>query len=194
MKSLLVYILLGSFTSSCAQQKDMFSMDIEKNIFRISATFIVPDDEGWRLSFSYEREIRRPFTFFIAAGPSFSSRAKETGELAIYGYMGAEFRYYFNLMHRIKKEKTVRNFSATYLALQQNLFSGPIALINMPREYADKAKGLTFLNLGIQKQFNQGYLNIFLGPGLHFNDLEKGEWVLLDGFHAGISLGIVLFE
>lgn len=194
MKSFIVFILLGSVTSSCAQEKDMFSMDIEKNIFRASATFIVPDDEGWRLSFSYEREIRKPFTFLVAAGPSFSSRSAETVELAIYGYMCAEFRYYFNLMHRIKKEKTVRNFSATYLSIQENLFSGPIALINMSRENADKAKALTFLNLGIQKQFKQGYFNIFLGPGLHFNDLDKGEWVLVDDFHAGITLGIVLFE
>ena len=194
MKSLIVFILLGSVTSSCAQEKDMFSKDIEKNIFRASLTFIAPDDEGWPLTFSYEREIRKPFTIIAGAGPSFRGTFNETGEYAIHGYLSAEFRYYFNLMHRIKKEKTVRNFSATYLSLEESLFSGPIALINLSHENAAEGKARTFLNLGLQKQFKQNYLNIFLGPGLHFNNLQKGEWVLIDDFHVGITFGIVLFE
>jgi hypothetical protein len=64
----------------------------------------------------------------------------------------------------------------------------------MLRGNAAEGKARTFLNLGLQKQFKQTYLNIFLGPGLHFNDLDKGEWVLIEDFHAGISFGLVLFE
>ena len=180
--------------SSSAQEKDLFSNYIEKNVFRVTFTLIVPDNEGWPLVFSYEREIRKPFTIVLGAGPSFNATLNEQGEMAVHGYASVELRYYFNLMHRIKKEKTVKNFSATYLALQESLFSGPIVLINMLSGNAAEGKARTFLNLGIQKQFRQNYLNLYLGPGLHFNDLDKGEWVLIDDFHVGISIGIVLFE
>jgi len=172
----------------------MFSKDIEKNIFKASLTYIVPDDEGWPLLFSYEREICKPFTIVVGAGLSFRGSSNEKGEFAIHGFLSAEFRYYFNLIHRIKKEKTVRNFSATYLSLQESLFSAPIALMNISSENAGQGKARTFLNLGLQKQFKQKYLNLFLGPGLHFNDLDKGEWVLIDDFHVGITFGFVLFE
>jgi hypothetical protein len=172
----------------------MFSKDIEKNVFRAFFTCIIPDDEGWPLLFSYEREIRKPFTIVIGAGPSFRGTLNETGEFELHSFASAEFRYYFNLMHRIKKEKTVRNFSASYLSIQESLLSGPVALMNISSENAAKGKARTFLNLGIQKQYRKGYLNLFLGPGLHFNDLEKGEWVLIEDFHVGITFGFVLFE
>ena len=172
----------------------MFSKDIAKNIFRASFTCVTPDDQGWPLTFSYEREIRKPFTVVIGTGPTFRGTSNGTGELAIHGFVSAEFRYYFNLLHRIKKERTVRNFSATYLSLQESLISGPVALINVSSENAVKGKARTFLNLGLQKQFKQNFFNIFLGPGLHFDDLEKGEWVLIDDFHVGITFGFVLFE
>src|SRR4030095_12021393 len=146
-------ILLVSFTYSYAQEKDMFAKDIEKNIFRASFTCIFPDDEGWPLTFSYEREIRKPFTLVLGAGPSFRGTSNESGELAIHGFVSVEFRYYLNLMHRIKKEKPVRNFSAAYLSLQESLFSGPVALVNMQSRNAAEGKARTFLNLGLQKQF-----------------------------------------
>jgi hypothetical protein len=172
----------------------MFSKDIEKNVFRAFFTCIIPDDEGWPFLFSYEREIRKPFTIVAGTGLSFRGTLNETGEFELHGFVSAEFRYYFNLMHRIKKEKTVRNFSATYLSIQESFLSGPVALMNISSENAAKGKISTFLNLGLQKQYRKGYFNLFLGPGLHFNDLEKGEWVLIDGFHVGISFGFVLFE
>lgn len=97
-------------------------------------------------------------------------------------------------MHRIKKEKTVRNFSATYLAIQESLFSGPVALVNMLSTNSAEGKARTFLNLGLQKQFKQNYFNLYPGPGLHFNELDKGEWVMIDDFHVGITFEFVLFE
>lgn len=194
MKYLIVLILFAAGTASRAQEKDMFSKDIEKNIFRASLATIVPDDEGWPLLFSYEREIYRPFTIVAGIGPSFRPGSVEEGEYAIHGFASIELRYYFNLMHRVKKERTVRNFSATYLSLQESLISGPIALMNVSSENAANGKARTFFNLGIQKQFKQKFINLFLGPELHFNDLEKGEWMMIDGFHAGITFGFVLFE
>jgi hypothetical protein len=194
MKILTASIFLTLAIFCQAQEKDMFSKDIERNIFRASFTLIAPDDEGSPFLFSYEREIKRPFTIVIGAGPSFRATSKDDGELAIHGFASAEFRYYFNLMHRIKKEKTVRNFSATYLSIQESLFSGPIALVNVLSTHAAEGKARTFLNLGIQKQYKQGFLNLYFGPGLHFSGLEKGAWVLIEDFHVGLTLGFVLFE
>jgi len=187
-------MLFCAATYSRAQEKDMFSKDIEKNIFRASFTTIAPHDEGWPFLFSYEREIHRPFAIVAGIGPSFRISFAGQDELAIHGLATIELRYYFNLLHRIKNEKTVRNFSATYLSLQESLFSGPIALFNVSSETAAKGQARTFFNLGIQKQYKQNFISIFLGPGLHFNDLEKGEWVMIDDFHVGFTFGFVLFE
>ena len=193
--TLITLFFTGLVISSYSQEKDLLSQSIQKNIFRASFTIILPDDEGWPLLFSYEREIIKPFTIALSIGPSFRGYTyDDEGELAIHGLALAELRYYFNLMHRLKKEKNVRNFSATYLSLQESLFSEPIALLNSTSADAADGKARTFLNLGIQKQFRQHYLNFYLGPGLHFNDLEKGEWVMIDDFHVGFSFGWVLFE
>lgn len=67
-------------------------------------------------------------------------------------------------------------------------------MLNMSSKNAAEGKARTFLNLGLQKQFKQRYFNLLLGPGLHFNDLGKGEWLMIDDFHVGITLGFVLFE
>lgn len=195
MRSFITLTFIAFGISSYAQQKDLFSKDIEKNIFRTTISFIAPDDEGLPILFSYEREIRKPFTIVLSIGPSFRGLLEDGSQkIAIHAFASAELRYYFNLLHRIKKERTVRNFSATYLSFQESLLSGPIALINTSSENASNRKAVTFLNLGLQKQYKQGYLNLFLGPGLHFNDLDKGEWVMIDDFHVGISFGFVLFE
>jgi hypothetical protein len=51
----------------------------------------------------------------------------------------------------------------------------------------------TFFNVGIQKQLKRGYINLFAGPTMIFND-EVGDWLTLDGGRIGITIGFVLFE
>jgi hypothetical protein len=188
-----IFFIISSIAAN-AQDNDRFARDIAKNIFRTTLTFIVPDDEGTPLLFSYERQLYKPITIVAGVGISLVSSINDESELAIHGFASIELRYYFNLMHRVKKEKYVRNFSATYLSLQESLFSGPIALIGVSSANASTGAARTFFNLGLQRQWKKYYLNIFLGPGLHFSGLEKGEWVLIEDFHAGISFGFVLFE
>ena len=172
----------------------MFYKDLSRNIFRASLSFIAPDDEGLPILFSYERTLLKPITLIVAGGISFGNLYKDEGAVAVHGFGSVEMRYYLNLKRRLKKDKYVRNYSAIYLGLQESFLSGPIALMGISRENAAKANARTFLNLGIEGQFKRKFVNIFLGPGLHFNDLEKGEWVLVEDFHVGLTLGFVLFE
>ena len=177
-----------------SRETDMFSSDIEKNIFRLT---LMAYDDGWPLTFSYEREIKKPFTVVLKAGPSFTVREfgpiDDPYQYCINVFASAEFRYYYNLRRRIRKEKKVRNFSGIYLSLEQNVRSGPIALINESRSEAVDASSGTFINIGYQKQFKQGYFNVFIGPKMNLTDLKQGI-VSADTFHFGIALGIVLFE
>lgn len=177
-----------------AQGPIPFEKNIRKNIFRTTFTYIIPGEEGSPLLFSYERQLYKPITLVTGAGFSLVASGNDQGELAIHTFASIELRYYFNLVHRLKKDKYVRNFSIPYLSVQESLFSGPIALIGISSTNASAGKARTFLNLGWQRQFKQHYLYLFLGPGLHFNDLEKGEWVMIDDFHVGIGFGIVLFQ
>ena len=190
----LFFFFMLSTVAAHAQDKNRFDMDIEKNIFRATLHYIVPEDEGAPLLFSYERRLGKPITIVAAGGISFVTSINDESELAIHSFASLELRYYFNLMHRIKKEKYVRNFSAPYLSLQQTFFSGPVALMGLSSANASTGKARTYFNLGWQRQLKRHYLNVFLGPGLYFNDLEKGEWMLIDDFHVGIGFGFVLFE
>jgi hypothetical protein len=187
-------ICLSASVPAIAQNDIPFAKDIERNIFRATFTYIVPNDEGAPLLFSWERQLYKPITLVAGAGTSFITSVNDEGELEIHGFASIELRYYFNLMHRLKKDKYVRNFSASYLSIQESLFSGPIALMGISGTNALTGQARTFLNIGWQRQFKQRYLHLFLGPGLHFNDLDKGEWIMIDDFHVGIGFGFVLFE
>jgi hypothetical protein len=47
-----------------------YNMQIKKDIFRLILTVAVPTDEDGTLTFSYERELKKPFTLVFKAGPS----------------------------------------------------------------------------------------------------------------------------
>ena len=155
------------------------------------------DDIGFPFTFSYEREIKRPFTFVMKAGPSFDiskfGPSDDPYQYSMNAFASAELRYYYNLKRRIRKAKTVRNFSGIYLALEQSVLSGPIIVINQSRTHATERSSGTFTNIGYQKQFKQSYFNAFLGAKINVSDLKEGI-LSADTYHIGIALGVVLFE
>jgi hypothetical protein len=177
-----------------SHNKDIHAMDISRNIFRVVINYSVPDDEGSGLILNYEHEIKRPFTFILKAGPTvhvggsdaFGNDDKFTFNLLAAG----ELRYYFTLLHRIKKEKPVQNFSGLYLSLEQYILSNPVALINEERKDAYEGSTGAFLQVGYQKQLGKFYLNAYVGPRLYGNDFGRGDRSL-NGFHGGIAIGIV---
>lgn len=180
------------------KETDRYAMDIEKNIFRLILTGLVPNDIGLPLTFSYEREIRKPFTTVLKAGPYFSRKAAEydyeADGYSMNGYASAELRYYINLMRRIRKQKPVRNFSAYYFSVEQMFLSKPLIVLNQSSNEGQEGRQGTYLNIGYQKQFNQGYFNVFCGPRLNVNGLFKEGLVEFPDFHVGIAIGAVLFE
>lgn len=169
---------------------DMFASDIEKNVFRLT---LMAYDDIYPFTFSYEREIIKPFTVVLKAGPSFESSNFDPVEYSINAFASGELRYYYNLRRRIRKQKTVRNFSANYLSLEHSILSDPIAVINQSRSDAMEGSRGLFVNIGYQKQFKQAYFNVFLGAKINVDDFKEGI-LSADTYHYGIAFGIVLFE
>jgi hypothetical protein len=102
-----------------------------------------------------------------------------------------ELRYYFTLLHRIKKQKPVRNFSGLYLSAEQNVFSNPIILINEKRSDAFGGSAGAFLNIGYQKEVGKNfYFNAFFGPRLYGADFGP-DIRSLEDYHGGLAVGVV---
>lgn len=191
--SLLSYIVFGQIDRS--KEVDQFANVIEKNVFRLMLTVVGLFEEGAPLTFSYERQILKPVTAVLHVGPYLSRTTSldDGRSFAINGYASAELRYYFNLFRRIRKEKVVRNFSASYLSIEHNFISNPLFVLNQSSADAAQSGSKTYMNVGRQRQFKQGYLNVFIGPSINVKELVDG-FIVFDDFHIGISLGIVLFE
>ena len=179
------------------KEKPPYDTAIRSNIFRVIATLTAPHDDGWPLTFSYEREIRKPFTVVIALG--FTSKHTRFGPVdhpdqVCFNLFGSgELRYYINLMRRIRKEKPVQNFSAYYISAEHNFLTSPILRINLPREEGVAKRSGNFLYIGYQKQFGRGYFNVYFGPEISVSDLFSG-WLIADDYHIGLAFGIVLFK
>ncbi len=120
-----------------------------------------------------------------------SSKSKHQFAFSVFG--SVESRYYFNLAHRIKKEKAVRNFSAFYLSLQEYMLSNPFLLINQKASRAYQGNIQTFLNIGWQKQIQSLYLHVYAGPALFKKTLSKfypDEYIR--SWQMGIAIGLAL--
>jgi hypothetical protein len=197
MKALLM-LLLSLISSICYGQQDpseepeMFSMDINKNIFRLTLTAIIPRRYSWPLAFSYEREIKRPLTLVLKAGPTFDYHTY-TAEGSLNSFVSGELRYYLTLFKRIRKERSVRNFTGCYLSFEEYVLSDPLIVVNQSRSSAIQGACTTFLNVGFQKQSKQTYISVFFGPYITFSNYNNGL-VTFDTPHWGITYGHVLFE
>lgn len=201
MKKLLLFVL---FPGACFAQQyknlDANRNSIDKNIYRI----VLKDDalgELKMLNFQYERKIKKSLTILLEGGAAVnvqtfgdlydSSKSKHQFAFSVFG--SVESRYYFNLAHRIKKEKAVRNFSAFYLSLQEYMLSNPFLLINQKVSRAYQGNIQTFLNIGWQKQIQSLYLHAYAGPALFKKTLSKfypDEYIR--SWQMGIAIGLAL--
>jgi hypothetical protein len=168
-----------------------FTKEIEKNIFRATAT--VP---SLAVAMSYERQIVKPLTVVFNLGPAFNAKsASFTGNNKtawnIYAQGSVEARCYYNLKHRLKKEKTIRNYSANYLSIEQFFITNPIISINQPRVAAGGSSGLS-LNVGLQRQTSKHfYIGGFLGVKIVGGNVEGAYSSKSDPLRFGITLGHV---
>ena len=150
--TVVIFVLQISHTAVCQnKQTDSSCTEMQKNIFRCIITFpFFPLDESTSITATYEREIKRPFTFVLQTGPSFSIHKFGTSnnpyQSSINAFASGEFRYYFNLNRRIKKGKLVKNFSTNYFSLQQYVVTNPLLIINDSRAFYGNSS--SFINVG----------------------------------------------
>gem|GEM_PF-6215326 len=169
--------------------------EINKNIFRVLMS--LSTDTRFSVTGSYEREIMKPFSLVLKAGPAFSKEYITTDPFGTEKHRwllslaaSGEFRYYFNLSHRLKNQRTIQNYSGWYFSLEELLQTKPILIINKSGDETLSAGNRTYLNIGFQKQDKQTYYNFFAGtrfPGkIYENSVD-----VFDIIHGGITIGRV---
>ena len=199
MRQISLFLLLLPFFAKSqiikdnTKEIDPNKMAINKNIFRVLLS--ASTDTKFSITGNYEREIKKPLTLFFKAGPAYSREYVNTEAFGIKQYKwifnaiaSGELRCYYNLKRRTRLQKTVRNFSAFYLSLEEQLVSNPIFIINKTGNEELKGGNREFFNIGYQYQKNTTYYNIFFGtrfPGQIYNNTPTG----IDLLHAGVSIG-----
>ena len=199
MKKLFLFSLLlpffakSQFIKDNSKVIDPSKMEINKNIFRVLLS--ASTDTKFSITGNYEREIKRPLTLFFKAGPAYNREYINTDAFGIKQYKwifnafaSGELRYYYNLGRRTKLQKTVRNFSAFYLSVEEQLATKPIFIVNKTGSEELKGKNSEFVNIGYQYQANTTYYNIYFGtrfPGRIYNNTPLG----IDLLHAGVTIG-----
>jgi hypothetical protein len=195
----LLFLLLF-FPAFCFAQKsknvDAYRDRIDNNIYRVVATQYAPG-YLYSLSFQYEKIIKKSLTLLAQMGTGID--VQHFGNIdshlkyAFSAFGSVESRYYFNLAHRIKKEKAVHNFSAFYLSLQEFILSNPFIFVNQTAGNSTQGNIQTFFNLGWQKQYQSLYLHVYGGPSLFkksFSKYENNKY--LDEWQMGFAIGLVL--
>lgn len=172
---------------------DPNKMNIQPNILRL--LFSTATDSKLSISANYEREIKKPITVVVGGGPTYFRIEKSTDifgnkkyESSVNFFISGELRCYYNLKRRMKQEKTVRNFSAFYASLQEQLISKPILVFNRTGEYNLQNKNGAFVNIGYQFQKITTYYNLYFGirfPGKIYRNAPSGIELL----HGSISVG-----
>jgi hypothetical protein len=201
MKNMLLLVLLlpmhavSQYLPVSVKETDPHKDEINKDIAR----FLISLSTDTKITFaaSYEREIARPLTLVLKAGPgidrqydSVDAYGQKQYSWVINAMASAELRCYTGLRRRAMRGKTVRNFSAFYISAEVLAKSDALIRINKPD--SDRTAGYTrpFINIGYQKQFKKTYYNIFFGtrfPGKIYDNAVSG----LDLLHTGISIGRV---
>jgi hypothetical protein len=199
-----IYTLLLFISQQClsqaipAKQEDPYKSSISNQVFRAMLNLHVDRNGGLAILGNYEQKLSIPFTLSFKAGPSFFSEEvspETTASDAVNRYSvramaSAELKYYFNLKHRIRLEKTTRNFSAAYFSLEPFAISKTLVFLNGDQSDSQKGFAGAYINIGWQKQVRLTYFNIYFGtrfPGPVYSN--SGD--VFDVIHFGVSIGRV---
>ncbi len=198
IKYLFIILLLPiSSFSQIFKDKDYEKDSIYNDIFRIVCTKSIINS----VSFQYEKKVKKAITLLVEAGPTLEvqpfgaledpSKSKYQFSFSFFGSL--ESRYYFNLKHRIKKQKSVHNYSAFYFSLQEYVLANPFGFINQRASNSYQGNLQTFINIGWQKQYQSLYFHAFLGAAISrktFSKFYPDQYI--QGSQSGLSFGIVL--
>jgi len=190
---LLPFFAKSQIIKDNSTETDPNKMEINKDIFRVLLS--ASTDTKFSITGSYEREIKRPLTLFFKAGPAFNREYVTTDAFGKKQYKwffnaiaSGELRYYYNLNRRIRKGRTVRNFSAFYFSLEELLISKPLYILHKSGNEELKSRNSEFINIGYQYQKSTTYYNIYFGtrfPGRIYNNTPSG----IDLLHGGVTIG-----
>src|SRR5882762_4688568 len=117
---LLPFFLLAQNTSNFS---DSIAKQIKKNTCRVTLTAsLTPDYETTTiLSGNYEHQIKKAFSIVgklgIGASVKKFGSAGNRYQTSFHLFEAVEARYYFSLYRRLKREKSVLNFSGPYISL-----------------------------------------------------------------------------
>ncbi len=197
---LLLAFLLSQFLIQ-AQKKRQISIDtgwakVNSNIYRILLMQpLRPDYEtDGIIAGNYEHKLINNFSMVTkigigAANDNFGP-IENRRRTSFHLYAALEARYYFSLYRRIRKGRGVLNYSGPYLALEQNIITNYIALINKPSKSSLIGQSATYINIGYQKQWGKFYLFGFFGVPLFGHRFSK----TIDqniSLHGGTGIGYV---
>ena len=188
---LLLFVLFNRLAlcqDTVFKDEEYYSKLIDKNIGRGTLTL----QPGFELTASlcYERELRRPFTFVLKAGPAvFTNPGSGDGVLEFSLIASGELRWYFNLLKRIKHEKATRNFSAAYLSLEPFVRSNALLVFKRTGYEGRPVMPGVYLNIGAQKQVKRTYFALYCG--IRFIGDPNSYEEVMDVIHAGLVFGRV---
>jgi hypothetical protein len=194
----IITLLLAPQIVFCQSKDDSLKIVLPKNIFRVIITQpLFPDYEtSVIVAGNYERGFGKNLTLStkIGLGTSVKKFGPSTNptQTSFHLYSSAEFKHFFLMKNRIKKQRTILKYSGPYIGVEQNLFTNPIALINQTSNEAFAGSSITFLNLGYQKQVGKLYLAAHFGVNIWGVDLSKQIGGRdLNTLHGGVGLGFV---
>lgn len=179
-------------------KEDSLKVLLPKNIFRVLITQpLFPDYEtSVILAGNYEHGFSKNLTFSskIGLGTSVKKFGTSTNptQTSFHFYSSVEFKHFFLMKNRIKKQRTILKYSGSYIGIEQNLFTNPIALINQTTNEAFAGSSIMFLNLGYQKQVGKLYIGAHFGVNIWGVDFSKQIGGRdLNTLHGGVTLGFV---
>ncbi|MBS1592478.1 MAG: hypothetical protein JST07_10285 [Bacteroidetes bacterium] len=203
MKKIIVFAF---FPCSLFAQKrnikyaDSSFYEIDKNIWRaVLIQPMFPDYESnlilaGNYEYSFNKRVSLSSKMGVATSIKHFGPIDNRNQYSFHFFGIAELKYYYSIKRRKKKFRPTINHSGCYFALEQNIISNPIALINQTEINALKGSSNFYFNIGYQRQYNRFYINGFLGVQLWnvgLSQYSPNTYGLNGGLHGGVSIGYV---
>ncbi|PCH73167.1 MAG: hypothetical protein COB98_11025 [Flavobacteriaceae bacterium] len=176
MKYYLVLLFTVSFY--CALGQDNF---VTKNLYKIN--LITPSIES-ELGLTNKTTL----DFKLGTGLSISGGTGRKTDWSFFPFAEVQYRYFYNLEKRARKNKRTANNSGNYLALSTAIQSGKSMIGNA--NYAEKYFAAIGPIWGMQRSYKSGFsLNLSGGLGLGFSDLTSAKLITNISFSIGWVIG-----
>lgn len=162
----------------------IFSQDawnLEKSQFKIN--ILTPGVE-WEKSIGLNSTI----DFQLGTGYFFRKQGDNKLEAGVFPFLDTQYRYYYNFKRRSSLGKRIDRNSANYFAFSALVQSGKSIIGNI--DFNEHYGAFVGPLWGMQRTYGGGFnLNLHLGLGYAWSDLDNGDIVPNIGFTLGWVLG-----